>query len=179
MGPSLNTDTQDTALQWFAVSVKTNAERSVARALATKGYEDFLPTYKESHQWSDRRRQMEVPLFTRYVFCRFDGHFRAPILKTPGVLSIVGTPAGPTPIETPEIDALRRTWGSGVACRPWPFIQRGERVRVRRGAFAGVEGLLVQAKKGYRLVLSVTLLERSVAIEVDAGSVERVPQRSR
>ena len=179
MGPNLDTDPQDATLQWFAVSVKIHAERSVARAFRTKEYEEFVPTYKETHQWSDRRKETEVPLFTRYVFCRFDGRFRAPVLRTPGVLSIVGTPAGPSPIEPHEIDALRRAWKSGVACQPWPFIRQGERVRVRRGAFSGVEGILVQSKKGYRLVLSVTLLERSVAIEVAATCVERIPHRAR
>jgi transcription antitermination factor NusG len=170
---NLSTDLQSPSLDWFAISVKTRTEKSVARMLDTKGFEDFVPTYKETHQWSDRRKQIEMPLFTRYVFCRFDHRFRLPVLTTPGVLSIVGTPAGPTPIEQREIDALRLVSRAGVECQPWPFLQPGEKVRVRRGVLTGIEGVLLRSKKDCRLVLSVTLLQRSVAIEVDAASVER------
>ena len=164
-------------LQWFALSVKIRSERSVANLLETKGYEAFVPTYEETHQWSDRCKQIKVPLFTRYVFCRFDGRVRSPVLTTPGVVSIVGTPAGPIPIDDHEIDALMRLPASGAACQPWPFGQAGQKVRVRRGPLSGVEGILVQSKKHCRLVLSVTLLQRSVAIEVDAASVECMPDR--
>jgi transcription antitermination factor NusG len=167
-------DLSNPPLHWFAVSVKTRAEKSVARMLETKGFEKFVPTYKETHQWSDRRKHIEMPLFTRYVFCRFDDHFRLPILTTPGVLSVVGTPAGATPIEQCEIDALRRVSNAGVECQPWPFMQAGQRVRLRRGALSGIEGVLLRSKSDCRLVLSVTLLRRSVAIEVDAASVEYV-----
>jgi transcription antitermination factor NusG len=177
MGPTSSTYSQDATLQWFAVSVKMHAEWAVARMLNTNGYEEFVPTYKETRQWSDRRKEIDVPLFTRYVFCRFDGRFRSPILKTPGVLSIVGTPAGPIPIEPYEIDALKQMSRSGLACQRWPFFQQGQRVRVRRGALSGLEGLLVQSKKGSKLVLSVTLLQRSVAIEIDAARVECLPNR--
>ena len=167
-----------TTLRWFAVYVKTNAERSVASVLKTKGYEEFVPTYKETRQWSDRRKQVELPVFTRYVFCRFDEQRRLPVLTTPGVVSIVGTTAGPTPMEPSEIEALRLTWLSGLECRPWPFLQEGRRVRVRRGPLTGVEGLLVRSKKGCRLVLSVTLLQSSAAIEVDAAAIEPLPRHS-
>jgi transcription antitermination factor NusG len=171
---NLSTDLQNPPLHWFAVSVKTRAEKSVARMLETKGFEEFVPTYKETHQWSDRRKQIEIPLFTRYVFCRFDDRFRLPVLTIPGVLAIVGTPAGSTPIEQREIDALRRVSNAGVECQPWPFVQPGQRVRVRRGALSGVEGVLLRSKKDCRLVLSVTSIQRSVVIEVDAASVEYV-----
>jgi transcription antitermination factor NusG len=170
----LTTDRQNFPLNWFAVSVRTRAENSVAKMLNTKGFEEFVPSYKETHQWSDRRKQVEKPLFTRYVFCRFDHRFRLPILTTPGVLSIVGTPAGPTAIEQREIDALRLVSKAGVECQPWPFLQPGHKVRVRRGPLSGIEGVLVRSKKDCRLVLSVTLLQRAVAIEVDSASVEYV-----
>jgi transcription antitermination factor NusG len=179
VGLSTDTQSQDLILQWFAVFVKTHSERSVAGMLKTKGFEQFVPMYKETHQWRDRRKQVEVALFSRYVFCRFDRRFRVPILKTPGVLSIVGTPAGPIPVEPYEIDALRQMTVSGVLCQPWTFIQRGQRVRVRYGALSGIEGLFLRSKRGCRLVLSITLLQRSVAIELDSDWVECVPNGSR
>jgi len=175
--PQLNADTADLTWRWFAVFVKARSEMSVATALGTKGFEQFVPTHRESHQWSDRLKHVEIPLFTRYVFCRFDGRFRLPVLTTPGVISIVGTPAGPAVIEQQEIDALKQVQSSGATCHPWPFLQSGTRVRVRRGALSGVEGLFVRSRKGDRLVLSVMVLERSVAVEVDATSIECVPER--
>ena len=178
-GPGTNTQLPQSTLPWFAVSVKTHAERSVARVFETKGYEQFVPLYKETHQWSVRRKQVEVPLFTRYVFCRFDARFRLPILKTPGVLSIVGTTAGPIPVESHELEALRQMERSGVLCQPWPYIHQGQRVRVRYGALSGVEGLVLRSKKDCRLILSVTLLQRSVAIELNSSWVECAPNRPR
>jgi transcription antitermination factor NusG len=174
----ITTDAGNSSSCWFAVFVKARAERSVAKLLKTKGYDEFVPTYKEQHQWSDRQKQVDIPLFTRYVFSRFDSRIRLPVLTTPGVLSIVGTQAGPIPIEQYEIDALKRVCSVGAACEPWPYMQAGQTVRVRRGLLCGVEGLLIRCKKGCRVVLSVTLLQRSVAVEVDADSVECVPDRS-
>jgi transcription antitermination factor NusG len=167
---------EEQSLRWFAVSVKSRSEKNVGRLLTTKGYEQFVPTYTERHRWSDRYKHVEIPLFTKYVFCRFDGRSRSPILTTPGVLSIVGTQAGPVPIDQDEIEALKQAWNAGATCQPWPFLPVGARVRVQRGPLAGLEGFLVQFRKDHRLVLSVTLLQRSVAVELDATSVERVPE---
>ncbi len=152
---------------WFALQVRPNAERSVAQALRAKGYEEFVPTYQARRRWSDRWREIELPLFAGYVFCRFDPHTRLPVLVTPGVASVVGFGKIPHPLEDREIDDLRAVIRSGLSARPWPYLKVGERVRLRDGPLAGVEGVLLDIRPSRRLVLSVELLQRSVAVEVE------------
>jgi len=153
--------------QWFALRIKPQREKIVASALRSKGYEEFLPLYRCRRRWSDRIKEMDVPLFPGYVFCRFDVHSRLPILVTPGVLLIVGVGKTPSPVDNREIAALQSIVKSGLQVEPWPFLKIGQRVRIERGSLEGVEGILVAIKKPYRLVVSVALLQRSVAVEID------------
>ncbi len=154
-------------LQWFALRVRAQHEKLVASSLHSKGYEDFLPLYRCRRRWSDRIKEIELPLFPGYVFCRFDVHRRLPILITPDVLLIVGAGKIPVPVDDDEIAALQSVVKSGLQAEPWPFLQVGQRVRIDRGALEGLEGILTEIKKPYRLVVSVTLLQRSVAVEID------------
>ncbi|MFN3322411.1 MAG: transcription termination/antitermination protein NusG [Bryobacteraceae bacterium] len=161
-------------LRWFALRVKARHEKNIAWVLRQKGYEEFLPLYHCERKWSDRMKQLELPLFPGYVFCRFDPRHRLPILTTPGVALIVGNGKTPEPVEDQEIEVLQAVVHSRLSAQPWPFLQVGQRVRIVRGALCGLEGLLVDFRKSLRLVVSVTLLQRSVAVEVDQEWVRPV-----
>lgn len=161
---------------WFALQVRIRHESDVALHLQGKGYEWFLPQYKTRRRWSDRVKQLEVPLFPGYVFCRFNPQDRLPILKTPGVRQIVGNQHTPLPVDESEIRALQTLVLSGAPNQPYPFLTVGDRVRVQSGALRGLEGILVDVKGRQRLVISVTLLCRSVAVEIDWADV--VPVRT-
>lgn len=162
---------------WFALQVRSRFEKNVASFLGGQGYEWFLPTYRSRRRWSDRVKEVELPLFPGYLFCRFNPQERLPILKTPGMISIVGTAKVPRAVDETEIVALRTLVASGLPRQPWPFLQIGQRVRIEHGALAGLEGILLQQKGCDRLVLSVTLLQRSVAAEIDSSWVVPVHTR--
>jgi transcription antitermination factor NusG len=154
-------------LRWFALRVRSQHEARVAAALQSKGYEELLPLYQVRRRWSDRFKEIYRPLFPGYVFCRFDVNQRLPILVTPGVMLIVGSGKIPLPVDDNEIIALQSIVKSGLRAQPWPFLQVGQQVRIDQGSLEGVEGILIGMKGPHRLVISVTLLQRSVAVEID------------
>lgn len=158
---------QPSELPWYAVKVRARGEAQIRTALELKSYDILLPTYKEARQYSDRIKKVDAPLFPGYLFCRMDITRRLPVLTTPGVDYILGINGEPEPLPEAEIEAIERIVRSGVAARPWPFLKTGSRVRVERGAFAGVEGILVSERGADRLVLSVSMLQRSVSVEID------------
>jgi len=162
-----NGNTEDAALAWFAIAVVPRKEKATAQALRAKGYQDFLPMYSVRRRWSDRIQNVELPLFPGYVFSRFDPKFRLPILKIPAVLAILGMGKQPEAIPDVEIDALQTVCKAGVNTIPYPYLTTGARVRMNEGPLTGVEGILLESKQA-RLILSVTLLQRSIAVEVDA-----------
>lgn len=164
---------------WFALQVKGRHERSIAGLLKGKAYEPFLPLYQTTRRWSDRTKRVELPLFPGYLFCRFNPHNRLPILSTPGVLKIVGTGNCPLPVDDAEISAIQRIVESGLQAQPWPFLQLGDRVEVKSGALSGLEGVLTAFKGGRRLVVSVSLLQRSVAVELDGAMVNPLANKRR
>ncbi len=154
---------------WYALRVKPRQEKTTAFLLEQRGYESFLPSYRATRRWSDRIKQLELALFPGYLFCRFDRDHRSPILATPGVDHIVGVGRTPAAVADPEIAALQAIVASGVFAQPWPYLRVGETVRIGLGPLAGLEGLLAELKGAHRVVVSVSLLQRSVAVEVDAG----------
>ena len=158
-------------LPWFALQVRTRHEMGVARHIRGIGYEEFLPLYMCRKRWSDRVKEVESPLFPGYLFCRFDPQNRLPILKIPGVIQIVGNSRQPIPVDESEINAIQSLVTSGIPNQPWPFLEVGERVHIEAGPLRGLEGVLVEFRGSRRLILSVTLLQRSVAVEMDAASV--------
>jgi len=169
---SFDAGAQKCDLPWFALQVRARHETGVASFLEAKGYEQFVPLYKCRKRWSDRIKVMEAPLFPGYLFCRFDPQYRLPILKTPGVMQIVGYNRVPTPIDESEINAIQTLIGSGLPTQPWPFLTVGDRVRIESGSLCGLEGIVVKLKQNHRLVVSITLLRRSVAVEIDSALVE-------
>lgn len=160
-----------TTYPWFALQVRARQELGVAGYLGAKGYECFLPLYKNRKRWSDRVKEVESPLFPGYLFCRFSPQNRLPILKTPGVIQIVGYNRQPVPVDEQEISFIQTLVASGLPNAPCSYLAVGDRVRIESGPLSGLEGLLVEFKGHHRLILSVTLLQRSVAVEIDAALV--------
>ncbi|HEX2715975.1 MAG TPA: UpxY family transcription antiterminator [Candidatus Acidoferrales bacterium] len=152
---------------WFAVQVRTSTEKSAANLLRYKELECFLPLSELRRRWSDRMKKFEVPLFPGYLFCRLNPTDRLSVLQTPGVIQIVGTGKIPTPVDDDEIAALQCVGKSGLPAQPWAFLQVGHVVRIEYGPLRGLTGIVVNVKSESKLILSVTLLQRSVAVEVD------------
>jgi len=170
LAPSLGTSVKS-ELPWYALQCWVRKEGMVASRLEGQGFECFLPKYKSIREWSDRRKEVEQPLFPGYLFCRFEYSQRRPVVVTPGVLQVVGCSRTPVPVENREIEALQLAVASQVQSQPWPYLEIGERVRIHTGRLAGLEGILVNFKGNHRVVLSVSLLQRSVALEVDLAWV--------
>ena len=161
-------------LPWYALRIRSNFEKATSQILQQKGYEAFLPAYQVRTRWSDRIKMVERPLFPGYLFCRFHERARLPILVTPGVVSVVGMGKIPVPVPEEEVEAVAALLRSGLPATPWPFVRVGQRVVIERGPLRGVEGILQEIKNTYRLVVSVQLLQRSVAAEVEANWIRPV-----
>ena len=164
---SIENPFESTAEQWFAIRVKSRCDKVVSAIARNKGFEEFLPLYECRQRWSDRSKAVEFPLFPGYVFCRLNPQHRMPLLTIPGVLQFVGIGKTPVPIDDEEIIAIQSAIKSGLSAEPWPFLEAGQRVRLEDGPLAGMEGFLVEVRKRFRVVVSVTLLKRSVAVEID------------
>lgn len=153
---------------WFALRVRSKHERLASLHLRERGYTEFCPSYKAERQWSDRVKTTEQFLFPGYVFCQLDIQDRLPILTVPGVVDIVRFGTAILPIPEQEIEQVRTLVASGFLVTPWPFLEVGQRVTIEKGPLAGVEGLIVKAEEGKcRLVVSISLLQRSVSTEVE------------
>jgi transcription antitermination factor NusG len=159
---------------WFALVVRARHEKTVSMYLDGKGYAQYLPLYRSQRAWSDRVKDLDLPLFGGYVFSRFDPLHRLPILTIPGVLSVVSFGQGPQPVDAAELDAIRRISQSGLPAEPWPFLKVGQRVRVERGPLAGVEGLLIQMRSQSRIVVSLSILQRSVAATIGRDCISPI-----
>ena len=153
--------------RWFAVRVKSQQESTVAAAVRNKGFTEFLPLYQCRRKWSDRFKWVEQPLFPGYVFCRLDPRSRLPILTIPSVLHFVGIGKVPAPIDDAELGAIQSAVRSGLRVEPWAYLHVGQRVRLDQGPLAGLEGILVDVRKQFRVVVSLSLLRRSVSVEIE------------
>ena len=160
--------------RWFALRVRHQHEQAAATVLGIKQLEAFSPTLCQKRRWSDRVKVAVVPLFPSYVFCRFEYEKRVSVLNTPGVLSIVGFGSSPAPVPDEEIAAVRTAIASGKKIEPWPYLRAGERVEVTHGPLKSLKGVLVQSKNDWRVVVSVDLLMRSLAVEVDRDCLARL-----
>ncbi|TAM82223.1 MAG: UpxY family transcription antiterminator [Acidobacteria bacterium] len=159
---------------WFALYTRHRHERTVARFLDKEGVEVFLPVYEARHRWRDRVKELSLPLFPNYLFVFSGFDERNTILRTPGVYDFVRQAGRASPIPEDEIAAVRKTVKNGLSVEPHPFLNIGDRVRSKSGPLRGLEGILVRKNGHYHLVVSVELLGRSLAVEVDAADFERV-----
>lgn len=160
--------------QWFALYTCANHERRVAAQLDARGVEHFLPLYRSRRNWKDRRVFLDLPLFPGYVFARFAIAARRPVLEACGVVRVVGSKGQPSPLAGSDIEALRAGLNGALRFEPHPYLTAGKRVRILQGPLAGMTGILVRRKNSCRVVLSVDVIARSVAVEVDVADIERI-----
>src|SRR5216684_8042075 len=170
------TKVQDPAArnQWHALYTRHQHEKPIARILSSKGHEVFLPLYAATHRWQDRTKQLCLPLFPCYVFIRGGLDRQLQILSTPGVFTVVGWAGHPAAIPESQIESLRQMAEGSTRLEPHPYPVCGDRVRVRSGTLRGLEGILVRKKNISRLVVSLEMLGRSAAVEIDASCLEMV-----
>ena len=167
----------DTISPWFALQTKPRNEKQVERLLTQKGYECLLPTYRQKRRWSDRTIELELPLFPMYVFCRFNSFVLGKAVSTPGVIRIVGFGGEPAEIGAKEIEALQLLAQSSLLREPWAYIPDGTLVRVETGPLAGAQGFFCSSESRGRLIISVALLQRSVAVQLDKNVAVSVIER--
>ena len=161
---------------WFAAYTCANHEKRVVEHFEARAVEHFLPLYASVRRWKDRRVQLDLPLFPGYVFVRIVLSARLRVLEVPGVVRLVGFNGQPYPLSDGEIESLRKGIMNGSRIEPHPYLSVGSRVRIKSGPLAGVEGNLVRKKNTFRVVLSLDLIARSAAVEVDSADIERVLQ---
>ncbi len=159
--------------QWYAVHTRSRHEKLVARQLFQKQIEAFLPLHMEVHRWKDRYKKVEVPLFSGYLFVQFErGSLRRQaVLKTPGVIRIVGFGERDAPVPDEQIEALRRVVESEVHMEKHKYLRVGQRVKVISGALAGVVGILKRIKGNARLVIAVEPIRQAIAVELEGYEV--------
>lgn len=174
----LPTETSNPASDWYALYTRHQHEKAVTQVLSRKGFEILLPLYESVRRWKDRTKVLSLPLFTCYVFLKGGLERRWEVLNTPGIYELLSTGGQPIAIPTAEIDAIQQVMKSGLRLEPHPFLKIGERVRIKRGPLAGLQGLLVRQKNVYRLVISVEMLGRAAVVEVDSFLVERLAKLS-
>ena len=173
MLPIYTTTPEPNALNWFALKVHARSEPAAVEALRIRGYHPFAPTIAERRRYSDRMAVVQTPVFPGYVFCQFDPHKKVPILSCPAVDYIVSFAGIPAVVPASEIDHVRRALVAGA--RPRAYLAAGQRIRIEFGPLAGLEGILERVGKEHRIVVSVNLLQRSVAVEIDADLVQVIP----
>jgi transcription antitermination factor NusG len=157
---------------WFALQTKPRNEKKVSYVLRQKGYECLAPTYRQKRKWSDRTVEIDLPLFPMYVFCRLGPSVLGRAISTSGVVKIVGFNGKPAEISVEEIDALQLLMQSNLLREPWKYLSHGTQVQVETGPLAGVQGIIyADDDNKQRLIISVTLLQRSVAIQLDSDTI--------
>jgi transcription antitermination factor NusG len=162
---------------WYAAYTKHQHEKHVERHFTSKGLETFLPLYEAVHRWQDRAKTVRMPLFPCYVFVRMSLQRKLDVLMTRGVFWLVGSSGFASPIPEREMESLRTVAANTHRLDPHPYLTQGDLVRVRSGPLAGIEGIFVRTKRQCRVVLSVPLLMKSAAVEVEISLLERIPAR--
>jgi len=158
-------------LQWYALRTRSRHEKLVRDQLEKQGIQPLLPTVKRLSQWKDRKKEIEVPLFSGYCFVRFSQQDRLPVQKVSGVVEVVGSGNRPEPIPDVEIEALKTLMNSVLPYDPHPYLHEGMLVEVVRGPLQGVHGILLRKEKRHRLVIGVRLIQQAAAVEIDVQDV--------
>ncbi len=159
---------------WYALLTRHQHEKSVALALSNKSHEVYLPLFRSVRRWQDRAKQVWLPLFPCYVFIREGMDRQIQIVTTPGIIHIVGWAGRPAIVPQTQLDAVRQIIESCLNVETHPYLQCGDRVRVKTGPLMGLEGILARKKGVTRLVISMEMLGRSAAVEIDGLNVERI-----
>jgi transcription antitermination factor NusG len=166
-----NQPNETNVFSWYALRTRSRHEKVVRDQLSTQGIEPLLPTVRRLNQWKDRKKEVEVPLFSGYCFVRFQSEQKLPVLKTVGVVDIVGGGQRPEPIPDEEISALQMLMASVLPYDPHPYLHEGMNVEVVRGPLEGVHGILLRKERRHRLVIGVRLIQQAVAVEIDVSDV--------
>jgi transcription antitermination factor NusG len=164
---------------WYAAYTRANHEKQVAGQLARRGVDHFLPLYQTVHRRKDRRVHLNLPLFPSYVFVRLPLRDRLQVLQIPGLVHLVGFGGLPTTLPEQEIETLRKGLKETLRALPHPYLTVGRQVRIKDGPLAGVEGILRRRKGNWRVVLSVDLIQRSIAVETESSNLAILPMRHR
>ena len=162
------------AEHWYAVTVRPRHEKTVTRHFEHRGLNYFLPVYRSRRRWKDRRKELDMALFPGYVFVNLNLRDRLGVLQSPGVMQFVTFQGQPAVVPDLEIRALESGLSAGLGAQPHPYLRQGKKVRVKSGPLVNAEGIMIRRKEGFRLVLSIDLLMRSVMLEVDEADVEPV-----
>jgi transcription antitermination factor NusG len=165
--------------RWYALHIRSNFETRVSLDLSARELETYLPAIEELHQWKDRKKKLSLPLFPGYVFVRFEDTpvARINVLKTNGVVRILGQGIGIEPVPDEQVEAVRELLRSKSRCSAHPFLKEGDWVRMKRGSLQGLEGFLIRFKNGSRLVISIPLLQQGVSVEIDARDAEPIHRK--
>jgi transcription antitermination factor NusG len=164
--------------RWYAVYTYPRHEKAVAEHLESKAVEAFLPTFITESHWKDRRVRIQTPVFPGYVFTRIGLGERSKVLTVPGVVRMLSFNGTPAPVDDSEIEAVRLCVDRGIVLEPFPFVEVGDRVRVRSGVLEGLEGLVSRCKNGRRLIVPISLINQSVAVEIDVRLLEPLGAQS-
>jgi transcription antitermination factor NusG len=156
---------------WFALYIRQRLREKCEEYLQSRSYDIFSPVRTEIHRWSDRNKAIDVPLFPGYLFCRFDPQKSAPILATPGVSGIINSGGKFLEVNPEQLENVRKSLDSGLPIEVVPDFVRGQRVRIISGAMAGIEGVLSALKNQIRVGLEVTMMNRSILVEVSPSQV--------
>ena len=156
---------------WYALQVASHCEKPVSSGLALRGYTQFLPLFRSRRRWSDRYQDVDLPLFPGYVFCQLDITHRLPALLIPGVVRFVGLGKMPMPVDRDEMAAVQTVVSSGFLAQPWPFLKVGQTVTIEEGPLRSVTGILTRINGAEQLVVSITLLQRSLAVNIPRSAI--------
>jgi transcription antitermination factor NusG len=162
------------APDWYALFVRYQHEKFVALGLSNKNIETYLPLCNSTRQWQDRAKQLWLPLFPSYVFVRENARNQLQIVSTPGVIHIVRFGGRPAIVSQSQINAVRKILGGHHVVEPHPYVSAGDRVRVKTGPLAGLEGILTRKKNRAQLVISMEMLGRSASVEIELSNAERI-----
>src|SRR5271170_6902092 len=161
---------------WYGLQTRPRHEKIVLQRLEERGVTAFLPLVTEVHRWSDRKKSVQMPLFTGYVFAKFvpNRSDRLRVLRVEGVFGLVGAGGEGTPIPDVQIEAVRSLVEKELPWSSHPYLKIGQRVRIRSGALDGMEGILISRNGDRTLVISVEAIQRSLAVRVEGYEVEAV-----
>ena len=162
----------ETEGNWYALYTCARHEKRVAQQIERRSFSCFLPVYRSVRRWKDRRKELELALFPGYVFVRMALEKKLRVLEVPGVVHLVSFNGQPAPVPAEQIETLRERLSNAGRIEPHPYLSKGRRVRVRSGAMEGLEGIVVRRKDSCRIVFSIDLIQRSVAVEVDEADLE-------
>ena len=173
---SLAEDTLHSEMLWYAGYTASRHEKRVAEHFAQRGVEHFLPLYETIHRWNNGRHRVQLPLFPSYIFVRIALRDRLRVIEVPGFVRLVGFNSLPHPLPEADINKMKEALNKGVLAEPYPYLTVGTRVEIRNGPMQGMTGILLRRQNKCRVVISVDLIMRSMAVEVEASDV--VPMRS-